>query len=380
MNFVQAFITNISFPTSLDELYEYVHLFDVEKILGCDYYNFIDENNVLDVSDNEIYEKRYTEWTAPKWSKKGDIVFFMHSKTANATISRLRTELLSIKSSISSNYFWIMMNSLIRAKKNHDAYGGKIFAIGEVCGALEYYKSNDTHYKSTIFAPIDKIFLLENPIDISEFNSKILVSRQSSITSVSGDNFDYLKEIILKKNKIVEQYFQEADADPIPLNNLTEENWLDVLNKYRRNFFLEEQFRTYYVDRFLKYFGDTKSFYRECTCVKDGNHKKFVDNVIKFNGKYLLVEVKLSVPAEKDIVSQLSNYCCLDELWLDKGRKITCGFNPNHILVIDMEHLYMYSDKNHSIKTVFDLDDIKISNDIVDLRKVIEDIISNENN
>ena len=45
MNFVQSFITNISFPTTLDELYEYVHLFDVEKILGCDFFNLLDDND-----------------------------------------------------------------------------------------------------------------------------------------------------------------------------------------------------------------------------------------------------------------------------------------------------------------------------------------------
>ena len=43
MNFVQSFITNISFPTSLEELYKYVHLFDIEKVLGCSYSDFIDD-------------------------------------------------------------------------------------------------------------------------------------------------------------------------------------------------------------------------------------------------------------------------------------------------------------------------------------------------
>ena len=50
MNFVQSFITNISFPTSLEELYKYVHLFDIEKVLGCSYSDFIDD-----------YDKRINE-------------------------------------------------------------------------------------------------------------------------------------------------------------------------------------------------------------------------------------------------------------------------------------------------------------------------------
>ena len=172
MNFVQSFITNISFPTSLEELYKYVHLFDIEKVLGYKY-------------NDSTYESRGVCWTAPKWCKKGDIVFFMHSKTANAKIRKLRKELLNKRESLSSNYFWTMMNALIRADKLHNTYGGKIFAIGKVSGKIinDPNSNGDTqHWKSSIYAPIDSIFLLEYPIDISEFNTKIMVSRQSSIT------------------------------------------------------------------------------------------------------------------------------------------------------------------------------------------------------
>lgn len=371
MNSVQSFITNISFPTSLDELYDYAHLFDVEKILGLDYFNLIDKKGVFHMDNPKIYESRKTSWTAPKWCKKGDIVFFMHSKTANATISRLKTELLQYQNQMESDCFWTLMNALFRAKKLHDTYGGKIFAIGEVCGELHYYQDDDAHYKSTVFASMDKIFLLEKPIDISEFNSKITVSRQGSITPVSGENFDFLKQVIQHKNKIVEEYFQEAVATLVPLYNLTDENWLPVLNQYRRSFFLEEQFRTYYVNRFLKYFGDNKTFYRECTCIKQGNAKKFVDNVIKFQGKYLLVEVKLSVSAEQNIIGQLANYSCIDELWLDKNRKILDGYFRNNILAIDTDHIYIYNNFQHEIKPIYNLDDIKTCEDIIKLREVI---------
>ena len=76
-----------------------------------------------------------------------------------------------------------MMNALIRAKKIYEMYGGKIFAIGRING-VPIYDPADTerqHWKSKIYAPIDNIFLLEKPIDISEFHIEIMVSRQSSI-------------------------------------------------------------------------------------------------------------------------------------------------------------------------------------------------------
>ena len=62
MKEVQSFITNISFPKTLDEL-----LF------------FLEDNFHFNVDD--ILEEEYIEWTAPRWCKLDDIVFFMHSKT-----------------------------------------------------------------------------------------------------------------------------------------------------------------------------------------------------------------------------------------------------------------------------------------------------------
>ena len=53
---VQAFIDNISFPTTLVELEDFIDEFNVEQILTVD----------------------VTEWTAPKWAVEGDIVFFFY--------------------------------------------------------------------------------------------------------------------------------------------------------------------------------------------------------------------------------------------------------------------------------------------------------------
>ena len=140
MNYVQAYISNISFPGSLDEVYDYAHFFNMEAILsGGDYGE---------------YEDRETSWTAPKWCKKGDIVFFMHAKYANSKISKLKNELLSNREGYSNSAFWTIMNALIRAKKIHDIYGGKIFAIGKISGKPAYEKidNENLHWSSNICA------------------------------------------------------------------------------------------------------------------------------------------------------------------------------------------------------------------------------------
>lgn len=363
MNYVQAYISNISFPNSLDEVYNYAHFFNMEAIIRG--------------GDDGEYEDRETAWTAPKWCKKGDIVFFMHAKYANSKISKLKNELLSSRERYSNSAFWTIMNALIRAKKIHEIYGGKIFAIGKISGNPAYEKmdNENLHWRSNIYAPIDDIFLLENLVDISEFSIELEVSRQSSITPVFGEKFDFIKKLILYKNIIVEKYFIDSVAEPMPLYKLNDDNWLKIVNCHRRDFFLEAQFRAFYVDRFLKVLGDTKAFFKECGCKKENRSKTFVDNVIKMNGKYLPVEIKLSVSAEKDINSQLMSYCNLKQLYLTADKVVTDNIYKDNVLVIDTDKIYVYYDKKRMIKEVFELDDIESNDDIANLRVIIINLL-----
>ena len=73
---VQAYISNISVPNTLDEMLNH----------------FIGGNSAQTLIE-DIRSGGKTNWTVPGWVKRGDIVFFMHAKTANSTLTTLRTEL-----------------------------------------------------------------------------------------------------------------------------------------------------------------------------------------------------------------------------------------------------------------------------------------------
>ena len=92
---VQAFIDNISFPTTLVELEDFIDEFNVEQILTVD----------------------ETEWTAPKWAVEGDIVFFFHAKTAIQRITKLETEMKKEKE-------W-KLHALVLVR--HSRQGGGVF-------------------------------------------------------------------------------------------------------------------------------------------------------------------------------------------------------------------------------------------------------------
>lgn len=216
---VQAFIDNISFPKNLEELEDFADEFDVEQVLRVD----------------------ETEWTAPKWAVEGDIVFFFHAKTAIQWITKLETRIKEERKwrkesgwseiwskmfgDILGNYEEISLDddirwqALQRARELYKKYGGKIFAVGRISGR-PYYDNQEYddmyHWSSRVYAPINRIYVLQQPIDISEFSDFLPISTRGAITPVVGSDFDRLKRIIASKNN-TPQYLKESRAIPLPL-------------------------------------------------------------------------------------------------------------------------------------------------------------------
>ena len=300
--------------------------------------------------DKILYmDKGETEcWTSPRWAKIGDVVFFMFAGSAKSHLTRIRKEFEG-RAHKYDEYdrawlrFWINHGLGL-----HRFYGGKIFAIGRVTGSPERYDNNEyQHWSSHIYAEIDDIFILDNPVDISEFNDFIMVSRQSAITGVFGKEYERLMEIITSKNKIPKIY-RDLVADPLPLSKINETNWFDIMKKYRCSFFLEQQFRTYGVDYFLREFGDQRKFFKEVRCKKQGHADAIVDNLVYYRGRWLPVEVKLSVATEYDLDHQLGKYMFVDRMVAKDSRGDRVFESDvlwnDRVLVVDTNSIYLYFD------------------------------------
>lgn len=354
--YIEAFINNISVPKTLEELSTY----------------FMNGNHAQGLVDDALGTGT-TCWTVPRWAKRGDIVLFMHAKTAKSTLTRLRTEVRTLFEPASfeaKEYEQAIANQLAFYK----IYGGKIYAVGRVDGKPERLSVDPLqHFKSNIFCDIDNLFLLDTPIDISEFNSYIEISRMSGITPVFGEKYDQLKSMISEKN-IVPKYFIQSYSTPYPHAAVNGENWMKLGLEYRNAFTLEVQFRQCYVDYLLKALGDQKTIYMECACYKGSYPVTFVDNVIRINKKLLPVEVKLNIRLESNLEGQCEQYCMLDKLVLDKktGREARIkDVISDRVLIIDTYAVYMFYLENKNIKFWYSLDDLKSEEDIRDLRKVV---------
>ena len=166
-----SFITNISFPKSLDEVLY-----------------FIEERGKFDVQ--EVMTASYVEWTAPRDSRIGDTAYFMHSKTSIDTIGHLRKELELNRARIGSDAREALFAALDQGEELYEGIGGAIFARGIVCGDIvvdDIATRDGLHWRSRYYAPIDSIALIEPPISIDEFRSFITISRTGAITKLTPE-------------------------------------------------------------------------------------------------------------------------------------------------------------------------------------------------
>ncbi|MBO5569252.1 MAG: hypothetical protein J6A79_10035 [Clostridia bacterium] len=353
---VQSFISNMSAPTSLEEL-AYTDGLTLPE-------------NLMSAPTNE--------WTAPKWAKAGDVVFFMHSKTARSSLTALRSELTSRKADFTALDYNRLLGWLDHALDIHAQYGGKIFAVGRVCGGPEYAETDSLlesilHWRSRNYSAIDNILILEHPLDISSFREYIYISRGSATTPLFDKEFSHLRCDISKENALP-AYVMDAVARPLPLRTINKDNWIEVSNDYRRCFILEKQFRQFYVDYLLRDIGDQKRFFTECRCQRADINDSFMDYVMLFNGKYIPVEVKLAVSAEPNIIGQVSKYVHNSRVFLtDDGSRCAAepDFHNGKVLVIDTDKLYMYDATTNSVIEIYDLGQLTSKGELQAVKRAI---------
>ena len=193
-----SFITNFQSPVDLEELKEFWQM-------------GIGSN--LDILLNDYQDG--TEWSVPSDAEVGDTVFFMCAKTSvdSRHMARVRKQAMQAGDA-----------ELIRIAEEqyslHKRYAGKILAVGILTD--DPYEELSAGGRSSWFAEIDQINLLANPVDISEFNSFIMVSRTGAITKLSDSQYASLVELIEIKNlgfiKNLEQNRRDIhlNLSPIP--------------------------------------------------------------------------------------------------------------------------------------------------------------------
>ena len=102
-----------------------------------------------------------------------------------------------------------------------------------------------------------------------------------------------------------------------------------------------------------------------------------MDNVIRFFQRYLPVEVKLNLSPDS-IVTQVTKYCNDDAIYLDSAEKREVSgklFYNNHVLLIDVDNIFLYDDRTGAVNLIYDLDEIRTEEDIIVFREKLAEIL-----
>ena len=100
----------------------------------------------------------------------------------------------------------------------------------------------------------------------------------------------------------------------------------------------------------------------------------FMDYVMRFDGKNLPVETKLSVANEPHILNQVSKYVYNSNVYLTQdGKRCVTGasFHDGKVLIIDTEKLYMFDSATNTIDDIFDLDNLIGKSDLDKVKQAI---------
>ena len=352
---VQAFINSIALPSTIEDLLYYMT--ENEKLL--------DPEQIL-LNSSEV-------WSVPRWCKKGDIVLFMTTVSSIQAISHIRAEIKRLKEHLQPSDYRLLNYGVMREESFYDRYGGRIFAVGKVAGNIEKVSGD-----KRVYARVDDIVLLEQPLHYDQFKEKVPVSKGGSITPVYSDKYSLLKDKMAQLNTLP-GYVLKSRSEPIRESSINRENWLEVARNYRFHYTLEEQFRKAFVDYLLKDISDSRKIYAECYCKNKNGQWGYIDNVVIFNGKYLPVEVKLNVDLEANLIGQVSKYCSLSMLNLTHDQALADPGNEAYsdkVIIIDTFGIYLYDDKVHDYQKIYDFFSLVSKEDLKSIREIISVSIS----
>lgn len=333
--FVQSCVTSIGFPDDLDELelmYEknegYAsgrQLTDLEVIL-----NFGGLN--LD----------FAEWTAARWMTEGDVLFFYHTNRGHKKIRRLLKGLRRAGSGIDT------IETLERNLELSTRVESCIFACAPVQGSATYYAKEETeHFMSRTFVPFRRVHVFQNPLNISDFGLHFKIG-QNTVTPLYKRNFGAIREL-LKRNNEIPDFLASADISELAFQNISKENWRQVVASPQARFLNEELVREYFIDYLLDEIKDPRTpILEECVTWRHGQITGRADYFVMIGGRWIPIEAKLNVLTESDLLGQLGRYLRVDKFVPTVRNRQGSEFFPQQhdtCVAIDQSGVYLTHDQ-----------------------------------
>lgn len=338
---VQSCVTSIGFPESLE---------DLELMFEKHDGNALDR----DITDLEVilnFERlnlEYCEWTAARWMTEGDVLFFYHTNRGHKKIRRLLKELLrgdeSARQALSRNTIDILERNLQLSTRVESC----IFACALVEGSSTYYAKEETHhFNSRSFAPFSEVYVFEQPLHARDFGLHFKIG-QNTVTPLYKRNFGAIRELLQRDNDI--PYFLEhAEIGELSFQNISKENWRQVVASPQARFLNEELVREYFIDYLLDEIRDPRTpVLEECITLRNGRTTGRADYFVMVGGRWIPIEAKLNILTESNLLGQIGKYLRVDRFVPTVRKKRDSEFFPEQhgaCVVIDQSGVYLTHDQ-----------------------------------
>ncbi len=273
---IQACVTNVSFPTVLDGVRRMVRK---NSALKADLLVDMDVLHAYDASTGY-------EWTCGPWMRRGDVILFYHAKGAPERVKHLGEA--GIRNPIKE--------ALVRSAQYASRYAGTIFAYGILADdAMQngrYAAGN--HFKTQTCAPCSAVCVLQKPITPEEWSPLVQIKRRAPVTPLTRQQAREFRHRMAGPETQHLELRLVRFGDPA-FGRVGGKTWLRIAQEPSR-FVYEHQVREYLAEPLLSELADRGyPVLSECRCFRNGRVAGVVDCCVRIRGRWLPVEIKLDV-------------------------------------------------------------------------------------
>ena len=299
----EAFVTAVGLPARLDEFCAMVA--DNLGQRGSDAC-FLDLEHLLNPAVDRVH------WSAPPWSRPGDVAIFYCTQRAARTASTLRQQMPArptwvVDGTLQENLELreVFLDALSRAERLLAKNAGRFISVGRVTGLPE--KGWVAHVRDRTFTTIADLFRLQTPIPLDAIASAFTVRRAATITRMGASAFNALLA------SLREQHLPKwVSSVRIGLDAILDQLRGDWRNLVRSDLYrpkTEDELRELIVHPILEEISDAGApVLHECRCYHRNRSLGIVDSLVKLNGRWVPVESKLRVASWDDVMNQVRRY------------------------------------------------------------------------
>lgn len=176
----------------------------------------------------------------------------------------------------------------------------------------------------------------------------ISISRQSALTAIEGEALLRLKAA-LQRTGAIPAFLAHALPGGGGFRGVNAATWRSIACAPEQRFIHEAQVRGYLIDYLLDTLKDPRTpRLEECTCIRRGASTGRVDYFIMLAGRWVPVEGKLNLQAERNLPAQLAQYTDIDSFTPTRGARRGTRYPTTHddrCLVIDQQGMYATRNK-----------------------------------